>query len=77
MKKRAKKQASKPPEQSLVSIELNVREVVVDGKQLPLRIGDKIVLASNDRLEKTVMALTVFEDGRVQYMLEWYDPEAC
>lgn len=50
--------------------------MTVDGKKLPLQIGDKIVLSESDKTLKTVMAMTVFEDGRVSYMLEWHDPES-
>lgn len=53
---------------------LKKRTVSIDGKPLPLKIGDKISFDGNPELVKTVMAITVYEDNRVQYMLEWYNP---
>lgn len=49
------------------------RTISVDGKPLPIKIGDKISLDGNPESAKTVMAITVYEDNRVQYMLEWYN----
>lgn len=56
---------------------LSKKEITVNGKPLPLKIGDRFMLSNNDKLYKTVIAITVFEDGRTSYTIEWYDPEAC
>lgn len=34
------------------------------------------MLSENDKTLKTVMAMTIFEDGRVSYMLEWHDSDS-
>lgn len=52
------------------------KEITINGKKLPLNIGDKFILAENDKSIKTIVAITIFEDGRVAYAIEWYDPEA-
>lgn len=49
------------------------RVISIDGKPLPLRIGDKISLDKNPEIVKTIMGITIFEDNRVQYLLEWYN----
>lgn len=49
------------------------RTISIDGKPLPLKIGDKISFDGNPELVKTIMGITIFEDNRVQYMLEWYN----
>lgn len=56
---------------------LQKKEISINGKVLPLKIGDKFKLSENDRIIKTVMAITIFEDGRAGYLIEWYDPDAC
>lgn len=56
---------------------LSKKEISVNGKSLPLKIGDRFILSNNDKLYKTVIAITVFEDGRTSYTIEWYDPETC
>ena len=50
-----------------------VREVSVNGEKLPLSIGDKLLINEQDHLVKTVTSIQIHEDGRVGYMLEWFD----
>ena len=57
----------------LSKFELERREVSVNGKMLPLAIGDKILVNEDDHIAKTIMTIQVHEDGRVSYMLEWFD----
>ena len=57
----------------LSSFKIDVREVSVNGKRLPLSIGDKLLINEQDHLVKTVTSIQVHEDGRVGYMLEWFD----
>lgn len=52
------------------------KEISVNGKALPFCIGDTLKLTEADKFIKTIVAVTILEDGRVQYMLEWYDPES-
>jgi hypothetical protein len=56
---------------------LQKKEISINGKALPLKIGDKFKLSDNDKLYKTIMAITICEDGRVSYTAEWYDPDTC
>lgn len=57
----------------LSSFKVIVREVSVNGEKLPLAIGDKLLINKQDHLVKTVTSIQVHEDGRVGYMLEWFD----
>lgn len=50
-----------------------VREVSVNNEKLPLAIGDKILVNDHDHLVKTVTSIQIHEDGRICYMLEWFD----
>lgn len=52
------------------------KEISVNGEALPLKIGDRFKLSTKDKTEKVVMGITVFEDGRAQYILEWHDPDS-
>ena len=47
--------------------------VSVDGVELPIKIGDAIKLHENDIVMRTVMKITIAEDGKAQYLLEWFD----
>ena len=47
--------------------------VSINGIELPIKIGDVIKLCENDIFMRTVMKITVSEDGRAQYLLEWLD----
>lgn len=57
----------------LKRFKLSKREVSVDGKKLPLAIGDRLLVNSEDLLVKTVASIQVYEDGRISYLLEWFD----
>ena len=46
-------------------------EVTVDGKQLPLKIGDRIDIG--DGVMRMVMKMQVNEDGKVMYGVQWID----
>lgn len=77
-----RKQASnsKPKKSSesfvdLSTFKIEKREVVVNGEQLPLAIGDKLLVNEQDHLVKTVVSIQVHEDGRIGYMLEWFDAD--
>lgn len=46
--------------------------VSVSGTELPLKIGDKILLPGNSQVPKTVTSISIFDDMRVVYQLEWF-----
>lgn len=47
--------------------------VSVDGKELPLKIGDKIIIEDKDKVVRTVVKIQVSEDGHILYCLEWFN----
>lgn len=57
----------------LSAFKVAVREISVNGEQLPLAIGDKLLINEQDHLVKTVTSIQIHEDGRIGYMLEWFD----
>ena len=57
------------------SFSVKKKEISVNGRPLPFRIGDRIAMTEHDKNPKTVMGVTVHEDGRCQYILEWHNPE--
>lgn len=50
-------------------------EVKVNNKLTDLQIGDKIIFPQDSEFIKTVISLTIFEDGSINYLLKWYDGE--
>ena len=38
-----------------------------------MQIGDKLHYPDDSGILKTVISMTVFEDGTVNYMLKWFD----
>lgn len=54
---------------------LSKKKVSINNKELPLAIGDKIKLSDSDKISKTIVGIMIHEDGRVSYILEWYDQE--
>lgn len=58
------------------SFSIKKKEISVNGKALPFRIGDRITMTDHDKTPKTVMGVTVHEDGRCQYILEWHNPDS-
>ncbi len=54
---------------------VNKLKVTVDGKKTPLSIGDKIRYSEEDPTAKTVISITIFEDKRIVYTLEWADDD--
>ena len=48
-------------------------QVAVNGQLTPLQIGDKLHYPDDSGILKTVISMTVFEDGTVNYMLKWFD----
>ena len=57
----------------LSTFKIVVREVSINGEKLPLSIGDKLLINEQDHLIKTVTSIQIHEDGRIGYMLEWFD----
>jgi len=54
---------------------VNKLKVTVNGKKTPLSIGDKIRYSEEDPTAKTVISITIFEDKRIVYTLEWADDD--
>lgn len=54
---------------------VNKLKVTVDGKKTPLSIGDKIRYSEEDPTAKTIISITIFEDKRIVYTLEWADAD--
>lgn len=54
---------------------VNKLKVTVDGKKTPLSIGDKIRYSEEDPTAKTIISMTIFEDKRIVYTLEWADDD--
>lgn len=48
--------------------------ISVNGKKIPFAIGDKLVIGEQDIYIKTIVGVTIQEDNRIQYLLEWYNP---
>lgn len=65
-------ESKETPEVDFTSFKVKPKEVRVNGVPTPLAIGDKIQM-SKGTSAKTVTTITVFEDGRIMYGLEWYD----
>ena len=57
------------------SFSVKKKEISINGRPLPFRIGDRIAMTEHDKNPKTVMGVTVHEDGRCQYILEWHNPD--
>ena len=55
--------------------QVNKLKVTVDGELTPLSIGDKIRYSEEDPTAKTVISITIFEDKRIVYTLEWADAD--
>lgn len=47
--------------------------VAVDGKTLPLKIGDAIEFDDDNNTVRTVMKIQVNETGYILYCFEWFD----
>lgn len=52
---------------------VNKIKVAINGKQTPFKIGDKLRFPEESPIVKTIISMTIFEDGTVNYMLKWFD----
>ena len=52
---------------------VNKVKVVINGKPTDFMIGDKLRFPSESAIVKTIVSMTIFEDGTVNYMLKWFD----
>lgn len=54
---------------------LNIKniDISVDGKTLPLKIGSKICIETDDPISRTVIAAKIDINGNATYCLEWFD----
>lgn len=69
-----KKNAEKPKDIDFSVFDINRIEVSTNGEPLPFAIGDRFSMSEDDTIVKTIMSITIGEDGRTSYGLEWYDP---
>lgn len=46
--------------------------VSVDGVDLPVKIGDTVKF-TDDGIIRTVIKISISEDSKIQYLLEWFD----
>ena len=73
-KQRSGEKAVEIRDVAFTGFRMSRKEVSVNGRKLPIAIGDRIRMCEADSFGRTVMGVTVHEDGRVQYILEWHDP---
>ena len=57
----------------LAAISAKPIAVSVDGMQLPLKIGSKIVLGDDNEVVRTVVGIKVDVEGHATYCLEWFN----
>ena len=50
--------------------------VMIDGKELPISIGDKIQFPADDPYLKTVVGIQINENGLAEYIIEWFEDGA-
>lgn len=81
-KKTKMKQKTKlePGNDELVNLDeigkINKIEVSVDGKALPLKIGDKLEFPIGNPILKTIAAIQINENGIESYLLEWFEDDS-
>jgi len=47
--------------------------VAINGKNTEFKIGDKLRWPEDSPIVKTIVSMTIFEDGTVNYQLKWFD----
>ena len=67
------KKAASPILVTLFGITINCK--LLHPAKTPLSIGDKIRYSEEDPTAKTVISITIFEDKRIVYTLEWADDD--
>ena len=55
---------------------INKIEVQVNGKLLPLKIGDKLEFPVGNPILKTIAAIQINENGVETYLLEWFEDDS-
>ena len=55
---------------------INKIEVQVNGKLLPLKIGDKLEFPVGNPILKTIAAIQINENGIEAYLLEWFEDDS-
>ena len=55
---------------------INKIEVQVNGKLLPLKIGDKLEFPVGNPILKTITAIQINENGIETYLLEWFEDDS-
>ena len=69
-----------PSNDELVNLDeigqINKIEVSVDGRPLPLKIGDKLEFPIGNPILKTITAIQINENGIESYLLEWFEDDS-
>ena len=55
---------------------INKIEVQVNGKLLPLKIGDKLEFPVGNPILKMIAAIQINENGIETYLLEWFEDDS-
>ena len=55
---------------------INKIKVQVNGKLLPLKIGDKLEFPVGNPILKTIAAIQINENGIETYLLEWFEDDS-
>lgn len=58
------------------SFNVKRKVISINGRNLPIAIGDRISITTPDPISKTVVGISIMEDGHVAYVLSWFDPNS-
>lgn len=80
MEKKTKQKEKYLTNNNLASLDkignINKIEVQVNGKLLPLKIGDKLEFPVGNPILKTIAAIQINENGIETYLLEWFEDDS-
>ena len=80
MEKKTKQKEKYLTNNNLVNLDkignINKIEVQVNGKLLPLKIGDKLEFPVGNPILKTIAAIQINENGIETYLLEWFEDDS-
>ena len=57
----------------IANLDIKHIDVIVNGNDLPLKIGSKICIETDDPISRTVIAIKIDINGNATYCLEWFD----
>lgn len=80
MEKKTKQKEKYLTNNNLVNLDkignINKIEVQVNGKLLPLKIGDRLEFPVGNPILKTIAAIQINENGIETYLLEWFEDDS-